>query len=119
MKWPRRSAGSMPLARCVRRKVRDDQGGIADRIGRKRRFVTPGHGGGEAFRCLPHGERKRVLLLNATQLRHRIRLPRRLTATDRPGFGGSSHGPPRTDARLPFVPLIPGLLRRREFLSDA
>jgi hypothetical protein len=99
--------------------MRDDQRGIADRIGGKRRGAAPRDSGSEAFRRLPYGKRPRFLLLNASQTGHRIRLSLEFTTIGRPGFDGRGHRAPRTDSRLTFVALIPGLLRRRKFPSNA
>ena len=59
-----------------------------------------------------------MLLLNATEMFHRIPAPCQLRMTCQPRPGGERHGPPGTDSRLAFVTVLRRGLGSGEFLFN-
>jgi hypothetical protein len=107
-------AGPLRLAS----EVRDDDTRIADRIGRVRSGVPPGHGGAQALSRLADGKWERRILLNLTEMFHRIPAPGVVRETREPRLGGEGYGPSRTDTRLAFVAVPPRSLGSGEFLFN-
>lgn len=98
--------------------VRDDDTRIADRIGRERSSVPPGHGGAQALSGLADGKWERRMLLNLTEMFHCIPAPGFVRETREPRLGREGYGPSRTDARLAFIAVFPRSLGSGEFLFN-
>lgn len=99
--------------------MRDEEAGIADRIGGKRGVMTTRDRRRQSFGGFSDRERKFLVLLNPAEMRHRIPLPHGVPGRSQPGPIGQGHRTPRTHPRLALLSLRPRRLRRREFSIDA
>ncbi len=77
-----------------------------------------GHFGAQPFGRLSDGKREGRVLLNLTQMFHRVAAPSWDRQTRQPVRGGAGHGPSSTDPRLAFIGILPGRFGCGEFLFN-
>jgi len=118
MRLPGPGSGGKPT-RAISGQMRDEDAGIADRVGGKRGVMTTCDRRRQSFSSLSDGERKSLVLLNPAEMRHCIPLPQGVPSRGQPCPIGQGHGTPRANPRPALLPLLPRSLRRREFSIDA
>jgi hypothetical protein len=104
--------------RSVAAEVGDDESRVADRVCREGGCELTGYSGTQSLGCLTDRKREGCVLLNVSEVCHRIPMPWWGRALCDPRLGGAGHGASSTDSRLPVVAVVLCGLGCREFLFN-
>src|SRR6185295_8255689 len=96
----------------------DDESRIGDRVCREGGCVLTGYRGTQSLGRLADRKREGCVLLNVSEVCHRIPMPWWGRELRYPRLGGASHGASSTDSRLSVVAVVLRGLGCREFLFN-